>query len=529
MSEAKKESQIVESHLDQVSKGKLRAMDENFAVIEFEPDGTIVTANDNFLKATGYEIGDIKGGHHSMFCPDELTSTLSYKAFWRDLGNGQAQSGEFLRKTSQGEDLWIQASYTCLFDEKGKVFRVVKFASDITEQKRMFAEYEGKIKAIETSQAVIEFTTEGSIITANKNFLATTGYSLEEIKGQHHRMFCEDDFKNSPQYGELWAKLKRGEFDAGEYKRLGKGGKPVYIQASYNPIFNAKGEVIKVVKFASDLTKEKEAYNDLVNSFEQASDNLSQSASKLAAAATQMSDNAQRTLESSQSASASAEQVSQGVKTVGTNTEEMSASIREIANSSASASRMSNEAKEKSSIANRTVSELGVASEEIGAVIKVISSIAQQTNLLALNATIEAARAGEAGKGFAVVAKEVKELALKTAAATDEISQKILNIQSSTESAVTEIQDIGSVIDSLNDIATSTAAAVEEQASTTNEVSRVVMESSQGVGHIAEVIKLVSGSAEESSTGAKRTLEEAESLTSLSERLKVMVKEAKRN
>ncbi|MCF8060394.1 MAG: PAS domain-containing methyl-accepting chemotaxis protein [Bacteriovoracaceae bacterium] len=509
------------------SNGKISAVDRSQAIIEFNLDGTIITANENFLKTVGYSLDDIKGVHHRIFCDPQYTKTPEYMSFWAKLGSGQYDAGEYKRLGKNGKEIWINASYNPILDNDGKAYKIVKFASDITVEKVRNADFEAKILAMDKSQAVIEFNLDGTIITANDNFLNTLGYTLNDIVGKHHRIFCDPEYANSPEYPKFWDKLNRGEFDSGEYKRIGKNKNNVYIMASYNPVRDAEGNVCKVVKYATDLTKEKEAYQNLVNTFDEASKRLMNSAVSLSAAANQLYANSEDTLQRSQSASAAVEEVSSGVMTVGSSTEEMTASIKEISGSAMEASTKSGEAKKKSESTNRLINELGNSSEQIGSVIKVISSIAQQTNLLALNATIEAARAGEAGKGFAVVANEVKELAKQTGQATEEISNQVANVQDATRNSVTAISEIGLLIDSLNEIAASTAAAVEEQSATTGEVSRIVKESSEGVESISELIRNVAESAEESSRTAKKTLDSSDELKKLSEELQMLVNNAR--
>jgi methyl-accepting chemotaxis protein len=241
----------------------LAAMQKSQAVIEFNMDGTIVTANENFLKTLGYSLGEVQGKHHSMFVEPSERESAAYREFWASLNAGKYQAAEYKRIGKGGREVWIQASYNPILDNNGKPFRVVKFATDITAQKIRGMEDAGKIAAIGRAQAMIEFNMDGTIITANENFLKTLGYSLGEIQGKHHGMFVEPSMRDSAAYREFWASLNRGDFLAAEYKRIGKGGKEVWILASYNPILDEKGKPFKVVKFASDVTEQKLRTADL--------------------------------------------------------------------------------------------------------------------------------------------------------------------------------------------------------------------------------------------------------------------------
>lgn len=522
-------SDITETKLKTADfEGKMNAINKAQAVIEFDLEGNIITANSNFLQTMGYKLSQLTGKHHRIFCPKEITDSPSYKQFWAKLGRGEYDSGEYRRIDSTGKDVWINASYNPILNSEGKPFKVVKFATDITAQKIKTSDYESQLAAIDKSQAVIEFDLKGNILKANDNFLKTTGYTPQELKGKHHRMFCTPEYANSHEYQKFWEKLRRGEFDMGEYKRIGSGGKIVYIQASYNPIFNLNNEPYKVVKYATDLTKEKEQYNDLVDSFDKACQHLSASSEELSATATQLSRNANKSTEMASSAATAAEEVSSGVVNIVTATEELAASVKDIANQAADASKISQEADAESEEAAVNIRELGSSSQEIGEVIKVISSIAQQTNLLALNATIEAARAGDAGRGFAVVANEVKELARQTAGATEDITNKIIGIQKSTGKAVTGIEKIGEVIKKLNTIAGSTAAAVEEQMATTTSVASTLSQSQAGVQEISNAITNVARDAEQTATGAGETLDAAKQLATLAAELQQRVYEARK-
>jgi len=233
-----------------------QALDRVQAIIEFDLDGTVVSANENFLSIFGYELDEIIGKHHRMFCDPDYVASGAYDEFWQKLGRGEYHAAEFKRLAKGGKEIWLQASYNPVFDKAGNPVRVMKFATDVTASKLKIAEYEGKVRAIEKAQAVIEFELDGTVITANKNFLDIFGYSLDEVVGKHHRMFCDAGYAESPEYAQFWQKLGRGEYDADEFKRISKDGAEIWLQASYNPIFDMDGRPLKVVKFASDITAE---------------------------------------------------------------------------------------------------------------------------------------------------------------------------------------------------------------------------------------------------------------------------------
>jgi methyl-accepting chemotaxis protein len=237
--------------------GRMKALDRAQAVIEFDLAGHIVHANENFLDTLGYTLDGVVGQHHAMFCEDAYSRSQEYRNFWKHLGAGEFHSGEFKRLAKDGHPVWIQATYNPIFDAEGKPVKVVKFATDITGMKARNADFEGKNQAVDRVQAVIEFDLQGKVLHANENFLKTMGYDLNEVRGNHHRMFCDPQFAHSPEYQAFWERLGRGEFNAGEYCRVRKDGKQVWILASYNPIFDAEGKPVKVVKFATDITSQK--------------------------------------------------------------------------------------------------------------------------------------------------------------------------------------------------------------------------------------------------------------------------------
>jgi methyl-accepting chemotaxis protein len=455
---------------DRELAAKLEALDKSQAVIEFEMDGTIVSANKNFLDALGYTLSEIKGKHHSMFVEPGLRDGSEYRAFWDNLRQGRFQAAEYKRIGKGGKEVWIQASYNPLIGRNGKPFKVVKFATDITREKLRNAEYQGQIAAIDKAQAVISFELDGTIIDANPNFLGALGYRLDEIRGRNHSMFVEPSFRDGAEYRAFWDNLRQGRFQAAEYKRIGKGGKEVWIQASYNPILDMSGKPFKVVKFATDITEQvrdrmrraeiqKEIDRDLGAITEAVSQTTAQAASA-ASASTQTSSN---------------------VQAVAAGAEELAQSVSEISRQVVHALEISNAAVGQADRTNTTITTLVSATQKIGEVVDLINQIAAQTNLLALNATIEAARAGEAGRGFAVVASEVKSLATQTSKATEEIGAQIAEVQNNTRDAVAAIADISQTIGRINEISTSIATAVEEQEAVTRDMSENMHTAAVGV------------------------------------------------
>lgn len=456
------------------TQAKLDALDRSQAIIEFDLDGTILHANENFLKLVGYSLQEIKGSHHGLFVEPWKRASTEYQAFWASLARGEYRSGEFRRVGKGGKEVWIQATYNPIRHRNGKLSKVVKFATDVTEQKSRNAAFEAQIDAIGLSQAVIEFKLDGTIVTANRNFLQAMGYSLDEIKGRHHSLFVDPEHRRSPEYEAFWAALARGEHQAAEYRRIGKGGREVWIHATYCPIRDPGGRPCKVIKFATDVT--------------------AQVAERIRRAAIQreidkdldgISTAVAQSTEKAVSAASASTQVAANVQAVASGAEQLAASINEISCQVSEALRISTEAVEQAKRTGGIVSGLAAATQRIGDVTDLIDSVAAQTNLLALNATIEAARAGEAGRGFAVVAQEVKTLATRTARATEEITAQIAQTQSVTRDAVKAIETIASTVAALNHVSAVITTSIEEQSTVTRSVSINMQTAAAGVNLIS--------------------------------------------
>ena len=406
----------------------LAALDRSMALIEFQPDGTILNANSNFLSLMGYTLAEVRGQHHRLFCEPGQSSSREYSEFWSRLASGEFVSERFLRRDKQGREIWLEGSYNPVLSASGRVEKVVKIAADISVQVRMEQEQNSLINAINRSMAMIEFNLQGEVLTANDNFLNTMGYRLEDIRGKHHRLFCNREEADSAGYKNFWAQLNRGEYVSGRFQRVGRNGQPIWLRATYNPVFDSNGKLYKVVKFATDVTEQVQHQEAESRAARIAYDTALQTD----ATAQQGAQVVQHTVEVMQGIAGELNRAAEGIS---------------------------------------AVSE---QSEMISSIVQTIRGIAEQTNLLALNAAIEAARAGEQGRGFAVVADEVRSLAGRTSQATVEIVEVVRRNHELAQGAVNSM-------DASKDKA-------EQGVRLANEAGAVILEIQEGARRVVDAI-----------------------------------------
>jgi methyl-accepting chemotaxis protein len=525
--------------------GQLAAIDKSQAVIEFDLNGTILTANENFLTTVGYRLDEIVGKHHRIFVDPSQHNSREYLQFWQKLARGEYDAGQYKRIRKDGREIWLQASYNTILDANNRPYKVVKFATDITDEVVRNADYSGQLAAISKSQAVIEFDLQGHILTANDNFLNTVGYNLAEIQGKHHSMFVEPAFRQSDEYRAFWERLGRGIYDQSQYKRIGKGGKEIWIQASYNPILDANDKPVKIVKYATDITEQINNANAIKQTVDQVQDTVKAAVAGdltqtidlngktgllavlsegLNALLDNMQDIVGQIKDAADEVAIGASEISTGNNDLSSRTEQQAASLEETASSmeeltstvrlNAENARQANQLAEHASKVALdggsliqqvvvTMSSINESSQKIAEIIGVIDGIAFQTNILALNAAVEAARAGEQGRGFAVVASEVRNLAQRSANAAKDIKGLILDSVKKIEtgnalvgkSGDTMKEIVGS-IKRVNDIIAEIDAASAEQTQGIEEVCKAVSQMDQMTQQNAALVEEAAAASE---------------------------------
>jgi methyl-accepting chemotaxis protein len=540
---------------------QIAAISKFQAVIEFKPDGTIVSANSIFLETMGYRLEEIQGKHHRMFCDEAYRNSPEFVRFWEKLGRGEAEGGQFRRFGKYGKEVWLQASYNPILDIHGKPIKVIKYASDITPAKIQQVDSESQLAAISKFQAIIEFKLDGTIVTANQNFLNAVGYRLEEIQGKHHSMFVDPNFCQSLEYRQFWEKLGRGEPEAGQFRRFGKGNKEVWLQASYNPILDLSGKPCKIIKYASDITAHKQMeqmkrvmdetsrvmkalaegdlrdqmngqydgdFTTLAQAVNTCVTNLREMVGQIRSAASNINTSATEIAQGNTDLSQRTEQQAASIEETASSMEELTGTVKQNADNARQANQLAASAREQAekggsvvSNAISAMSQINESSKRISDIIGVIDEIAFQTNLLALNAAVEAARAGEQGRGFAVVAAEVRNLAQRSAGAAKEIKTLIKDSVSKVEEGSRLVNESGNTLSVIVASVKKVSDIIAEIAEASSEQSAGIEKASQATAQMDQAVQQNAALVEEAAAASSSMDEQSRALTDLMEFFKV--------
>jgi methyl-accepting chemotaxis protein len=544
-------------------RGQMAAIGKAQAVIEFDLDGTVRLANENFLRVFGYSLEEIQGRSHALFVEPAHAASAEYRALWQKLARGEYDAGQYKCLGKGGREIWLQSSCNPITDANGRVVKVVQYATDITEQKLRNADFEGQLAAIGKVQAVVEFNLDGTIRTVNENFHHTLGYTLEEVRGRHHSLFLDPADAGCAEYRAFWQKLARGEFDSGQYRRIAKGGREVWIHASYNPIFDASGRPFKVVKYATDVTAQVHMARALQAAVNQTQDAVKHAANgdlthripmegksgelealcrgvntlldsttdlvkRVKAATGEVQQGAEEISRGNLNLSQRTEEQASSLEETASSMEQMTSTVRQTADNAGQANQLAMAARQQAEKGGAVVSSaitamggINTASRKIADIIGVIDEIAFQTNLLALNAAVEAARAGEQGRGFAVVATEVRNLAGRSATAAKEIKALILDSVSKVEQGSKLVDESGHVLGDIvssvkkvTDIVAEIAAASREQSSGIEQVNKAVMLMDSSTQQNAALV-------EQAAAASQAIVEQAQSLNTMVARYNV--------
>lgn len=551
-----------QEQLIQQQQAQWAAINRVMAVIEFDLQGRILTANQNFLQLMGYRLDELVGQHHRLFVDAQTAASSDYHQFWQRLNNGECLADRYPRVTKSGRCVWIEASYNPVFDKHNRPVKIVKFATNITSRVEAEFDAKGRLDAINRAMAVIEFDLEGKILAVNDNFLQVMGYSRQEVVGHHHRMFVESSYAQSSEYPRFWNRLARGEYFARTYKRVAKGGRIVWIEATYNPIFGSDGKPVKVVKYAMDVSAnpntrllknvvqdavdllEAVAKGDLTRDFQQEYRDYELTmfyplVLQLQAAIQQMLQSLQSSVgeaskvshtvrDVAQSVSGNAEQLRLGMKsqlsalqTMASQMQAMNHSVQTNTQTSQEvavmARNMQQQTKEGMSVMQQTINAMqamSASSTQIVDIVAMIDAISFQTNLLALNAAVEAARAGEHGRGFAVVAGEVRELANKSANAAKDIRQLIGDSLARIQTGTRLADQSGDMLDAINHHITQVAEKVDQIAQSSTVQSDVIQQVSYSVNQVERITEANNEQVHSANAAAESLSKEADTLHS---------------